>query len=235
MKSPVTDYRNFRLSKINEPEFRHVKLLLYWPLYGLAFLFVERFYQPQGYYVMHCALDDWIPFNELFLIPYLLWFVFLIGMLAYTFFRDTDCFTRMMKFIILTYSACMLIYLVFPNCQHLRPQQFPRDNLLSRLMGWIYQFDTNTNVCPSMHVIGSLAVMFAAWHTPAFRKGWRRHAFNLTAILICVSTLFVKQHSVLDVLAALPVCAVAYPICFSCRAGARQEKKWTEKPNKTCC
>ena len=30
MKKPVTDYREFRLSKLNSPEFKHVKLLLFW-------------------------------------------------------------------------------------------------------------------------------------------------------------------------------------------------------------
>ena len=235
MKTPTVDYRKLRLSNLNTPEFRHVKLLLYWPVYGLLFLFVEQFYQPGAYYSMHCALDDLIPFNELFLIPYLFWFVFLIGMLAYTFFYDPDCFTRMMKFIILTYSAALLVYLLFPNCQHLRPAGFERDNILTRFMAWFYRFDTDTNVCPSIHVIGSLAVMFAAWNTPAFRsKGWKR-AFTLVAALISVSTVFVKQHSVLDVLAALPLCAAAYPLCFKTGAGSRQEKKWTKKPDKTCC
>ena len=235
MKKPIVDYRKLRLSNLNSPEFKHVKLLLYWPVYGLLFLFVERFYQPGSYYSIHCALDDLIPFNELFLLPYLFWFVFLTGMLVYTFFYDTECFSRMMKFIILTYTAALLTYLIFPNCQHLRPKSFERDNILTRFMAWFYRFDTDTNVCPSLHVIGSLAVMFAAWNTPAFRaKGWKR-AFTLTAALICVSTVFVKQHSVLDILAALPLCAIAYPICFKTRAGSRQEKKWTKKPDKTCC
>lgn len=235
MKEPMVDYRKLRLSNCGEPEYKHVKLLLYWPIYGLLFLFVERFYSPGAYYSMHCALDDWIPFNELFLIPYLFWFVFLTGMLLYTFLYDTDCFSRMMWFIILTYTTALAVYFIFPTCQQLRPAQFPRDNILTRFMGWFYGFDTNTNVCPSIHVIGSLAVMFAAWHTPAFRSGGWRRAFDLTAILICISTVFVKQHSVLDVLAALPVCAMAYPLCFKTKAGAGQEKKWTKKPDKTCC
>ena len=39
----MTDYRRFRLSKLNDPEFSHLKLLLYWPIYGLVFLPLERF------------------------------------------------------------------------------------------------------------------------------------------------------------------------------------------------
>ena len=148
MKKPVTDYRKLRLSNLNSPEFRHVKLLLYWPVYGLLFLFVERFYQPGAYYSMHCALDDLIPFSELFLLPYLFWFVFLTGMLVYTFFYDTECFSRMMKFIIITYTAALLVYFIFPNCQQLRPKSFERDNILTRFMAWFYRFDTDTNGRP---------------------------------------------------------------------------------------
>ena len=113
---PAVDYRAFRLRKINDDAYRHLKLLLYWPVYGLLFLYVERFYPVASYHVMHCALDDWIPFNEWFLIPYLFWFVFLVGMHIYTLLYDPEAFRRMMHFIILTYSAAILAYLVWPTC-----------------------------------------------------------------------------------------------------------------------
>ena len=214
MKKPIVDYRKLRLSKLNSPEFKHVKLLLYWPVYGLLFLFVERFYQPGAYAVMHCALDDLIPFNELFLIPYLFWFVFLIGMHLYTLRYDVETFRKMMHFIILTYSAALVLFFLFPTCQHLRPEVFPRDNALTRFMAAFYRFDTNTNVCPSLHVVGSLAVVFAAWHSPRFQtRGWRT-AFAVAGGLISVSTVFLKQHSLWDVAAALAICAVAYDWCY---------------------
>ena len=92
------DYRQFRLRKLNTPDFSHIKLLLFWPVFGLAFLALERFRPHAAYHVMHCALDDAIPFSEWALIPYLLWFVYLIGALAYTFFQDVPAFRRMMRF-----------------------------------------------------------------------------------------------------------------------------------------
>lgn len=95
--------------KMNTPEFSHVKLLLFWPFFGLMFMFLERFQPERHYYVVHCALDDLIPFWEWALIPYLLWFVFLIGALIYTFFFDTRAFRRMMHFVIVTYGITLLI------------------------------------------------------------------------------------------------------------------------------
>lgn len=210
----MTDYRSFRLSKLNDPEFSHVKLLLFWPLYCLLFTFVERFYPVETYIPMHCALDDVIPFCEFFLIPYVFWFVFLIGMIVYLFFFDVPAFRRIMYFIMITYMVTIIIYLIFPTCQDLRPEVFPRDNVLTRFMADYYEFDTNTNVCPSIHVIGSVAVMLASFDTKRFSSfGWRT-AFTIATILISVSTVFVKQHSVLDVLLAIPLCAIAYFVVY---------------------
>ena len=216
-----TDFRRFRFSKLNTDEFRHLKLLIFWPIFGLFFTVGERFYNVGHYYSMHCPLDDMIPFCEWFLIPYLFWFVYLIGTIVYTFFFDVAAFKRMMYFIIITYSITMLIYLVFPTCQDLRPTQFARDNVLTRFVAWFYNFDTNTNVCPSIHVLGSVAAMLGLCDCRRLQNPKLKLLFILLCVLICISTVFMKQHSVLDVLAALPLCVIAYPICY--KAG-RHEK-----------
>jgi len=134
MKSAAVDYKKLRLNNISTNEFSHLKLLLYWPIFGLLFVFVERVYPASHYYVMHCRADDLIPFCEWFLIPYLFWFVYLIGMHVYTLLYDIDAFNRMMKYIIITYTVTIIIYLLFPTCQELRPTQIERDNILTRFI-----------------------------------------------------------------------------------------------------
>ena len=225
-KSFAVDYRQFRLSKLNDESFRHLKLLLFWPIYGFFFYFVEKLYMPARYYPMHCALDDMIPFCELFMIPYLAWFLCIVGMLLYTMLYDIGAFKRFMYFIILTYSVTIVIYLIFPTCQQLRPAAFPRDNLLTQMVGNFYAFDTNTNVCPSIHVLGALGVMFAGWDAERLRKPLWRAVFAATALLICLSTVFLKQHAVIDVLAALPLALIAYAVCYRPhRRHARRETR----------
>lgn len=214
MKPPMVDYRQVRFHNISGERYRHLLLLLYWPVFGLLFLYVERFYPVAQYFPVHCVIDDWVPFCEWFLIPYLFWFVFLVGMHLYALLYDTEGFVRMMKYIMLTYSVTLVIYLLFPTCQQLRPETFPRDNLLTRFIAGFYRFDTNTNVCPSIHVIGSLAVMETAlWTDTISAKRWKA-AFVIAAVLICLSTVFMKQHSVLDVAAALPVCLAGHLLFF---------------------
>ncbi len=125
MIKPSVDYRQFRFSKLNTPEFSHVWLLLSGPFSASAFSYVERFYPVAHYINMHCALDDLIPFNEWFLIPYLFWFVYLIGAVAYTFFFDVPGFRRMMRFVMITYSVTLHYLFSLPTCQMLRPEVLP--------------------------------------------------------------------------------------------------------------
>lgn len=210
----MVDYLKLRPNNLTSPEFRHLLLLLFWPVFGILFLSVERLIPRSHYVPVWCPLDDMIPFCEWFMIPYMFWFVFLVGMHIYLLLFDTRAFRRFLYFTILTYSVTILIYLIYPTCQELRPAEFPRDNFLTRFMAGFYEFDTNTNVCPSLHVVGSMAVGFAAWDTPRFRTAFWRIVFMGTALLISISTVFVKQHSILDVFWGLVLCAGGYILVY---------------------
>lgn len=210
----MVDYRRLRPSNLTSPEYRHVLLLLFWIAFGLCFAAVERLIPRTVWHPVRCPLDDQIPFCEWFFIPYMFWFVFLVGMHLYLLLFDIPAFRRFMYFIMVTYTVTMVIYLVYPTCQELRPAEFSRDNFLTRFAAGFYRFDTNTNVCPSLHCVGSMAVAFAAWDTKRFQTPLWRTAFMVTALLISVSTVFVKQHSVLDVLWAWLLCAAAYALVY---------------------
>ena len=77
-----------------------------------------------------------------------------------------------------------------------------------------YAYDTNTNVCPSLHVIGAVAVQFAFMHLKGKKYIVLHIAFMVTTILICLSTVFLKQHSIVDVFTAVPVCVLGYVLSF---------------------
>jgi len=197
-------------------------LLLFWPVHGILFYFLEKLYKVDDYIEVYCPLDDLIPFCEWFVLPYIFWFVLLFAMQVYTLFCDVPAFRRMMYFTMFTYGVTLIIYSIFPTCQNLRPQVFPRVNALTRFLADFYAYDTNTNVCPSIHVLGSVAVLFASWDTKRFRtKAWK-WAFGVVTLLICLSTVHLKQHSFVDVLAALPLCALGYWLVYrkKKRAGA---------------
>ncbi len=222
MKLEIIDYRKLRPNNLNSDQFRHLWLLLYWPVFGIMFFLVERGGITSGFTPVYCSLDDKIPFCEYFLIPYLFWFVYLTGVIAFTLLFDAKAFRRVMYFIMVSYSITMAIYLIYPTCQELRPAAFERDNLFTRFMAGFYQFDTNTNVFPSLHVIGSVASMLGFCDTKYIKStGWKA-ANVIVMILISVSTVFLKQHSILDVIGAVPVCLVAWVLAY-CRRKAPAE------------
>ena len=68
------------------------------------------------------------------------------------------------------FRLCKLNTPEFSHIKLLRPEVFARDNALTRAVAWFYTFDTNTNVCPSLHVIGSAAALFVLRDCPRLRK-----------------------------------------------------------------
>ena len=208
---------------------KYLTMLLYWPLYGLVFFSLEYLYHPGKYFVMYVPLDDFIPFCEIFVVPYIIWFLYLIGIHLYTVKYDVPAFKKLMRFIMLSYSCTLVVFFLFPTCQELRPPEFERNNVFTYLVGAFYRFDTNTNVCPSLHVIGSMAVWYAARETKLYKcKGWRLF-FQFMTPVICVSTVFLKQHSIIDLLAGLAVSWVAYRVVYRPSSSAHLET-WSPPP-----
>lgn len=213
MRKPVVDYREFRLSRINEPRFSHLKLLLGWVAYFALYFLTENLIPLEKCHVMHCFLDDVIPFNELFVIPYTLWYVLIVGSLGYFALYNTDGFRRLSVFIMITQGVAMLVYILYPSRQELRPEAFPRENFFSWILGVIYAFDTPSGVCPSLHVAYSLGIA-SVWCKEKGVPLWWKLFIVAFVILICCSTAFVKQHSVVDIFAAVPLGLLAEAVVY---------------------
>lgn len=213
MRKPVVDYRKFRLKKLNTPEFSHLKLLLGWVGYFALYFLTENLIPVEKCHPIHCGLDDIIPFCEWFLLPYVFWYALIVFSLGYFALYDVDSFKKLQTFIIITQVVAMAVYILYPNCQNLRPDEFSRDNFLTDCIGFLYAFDTNTGVCPSLHCAYSIGIASVWLKAKDVSKIWK--AFVVVAvILICLSTMFIKQHSAVDFFAALPVCLLAEILVF---------------------
>mgnify|MGYP004485832049 FL=1 len=188
--------------------------LLLIPIYYIGFWLEESLIQ-SNYRVSYLPLDDKIPFLEGFIIPYILWLPFLCACGLYLFCRDRDGYKKFMTLFAVSFYTTLLLYALFPNGQDLRPEAFPRDNLLTRFIAnVVYKADTNTNVCPSLHVIGAMNVCYAVFHCKSLRKPRIRVLTVCSAILISISTVFVKQHSILDIFLAIPFSLLCYLLCY---------------------
>lgn len=208
MKTPVVDYRKFRLSKLTDPQYSHLLLLLGWVVYFALYFLTENLIPVEKCTPVHMGLDDIIPFNEWFVIPYVFWYVLIVISLGWFALYDVDSFKRLQIFIMITQGIACLVYILYPTRQDLRPEVFPRDNILTDLVNVLYTFDTNTGVCPSLHVAYSIGIA-SVWLKQKNAWLWWKLFVAVAVVLICLSTMFVKQHSAVDLFAALPVCLVA--------------------------
>ena len=205
MKRQRVDYTGFSLSRLNEPRFSHIKLLGGWIIYFILFFLTENLIPREKCHPIHCWLDDVIPFNEFFLIFYCGWFPLVFGSLLYYLLYDVERFKKLQIYIMCTQAIAMFIYIVYPSRQDLRPEVFPRENILTALMSFIYAFDTSTGVCPSLHVGYSMAILSVTAKDPFLSKGLKAF-LTFFIVMICAAVCFVKQHSAVDVFAALIMC-----------------------------
>ena len=213
MKRQMVDYRGFRLSRINEPQFKHAWLWCTWLVYFALYFLTENLIPAESCHVMHCFLDDLIPFNEYFLVFYTGWYVLVFGSLLYYFLYDVKRFRELDLYIFITQMVAMFFYIFFPSRQDLRPETFPRENFFTWVMGVIYAFDTSTGVCPSLHVAYSLAI-FNVMVKDEHLHRWFKIALGIFVAMVCLSTAFVKQHSTVDIFAAIPVALLGEIIIY---------------------
>ena len=188
---------------LRRPLWRDLKYALWLPLYLLLFLALER--MPLGrYWATQLPVDAHVPFCEWFVIPYCLWYPFLVITGLYLLRRDRAAFRRYMLFLGSTFLLSELIWFLLPNGQDLRPAVLPRENPLTALIAGLYRVDTNTNVFPSVHVLGSVGAALAVWDCRALsEKKLLRAGTAALAAVICLSTVLIKQHAVLDVVGGL--------------------------------
>ncbi len=193
---------------------KHILFIIYCPVYLHCFNWLEA-RNGIPFQDIHCILDDWIPFCEIFVIPYVLWFLYVAAVVVWLYFQreHLEDYYRCVILLMLGMSTCLLIYYLFPNEQNLRPDAFAEQNIFTDIIGFIYASDTNTNVLPSIHVYNAIAIHVAFTSSYKFRgrRGWHTASLAL-CVLICLSTMFLKQHSFLDVITGLGLYLIYYAL-----------------------
>ena len=192
MKKPEVNYLEFRPGKLNTPQFSHLKLLLAWfACLGLFFL-SELLVPPERCTPLHMSIKC---------------------LFYYCLLYRVESFRRLQIFFIVCQLVAVIVYVAFPSCQELRPETFPRDNVLTRLVGLLYSADTNTGVCPSLHVAFSFGIA-SAWLKEQTTPRWVRGGIVIACVLAALSTMFIKQHSAVDFFAAIPLSLLAEGIAY---------------------
>lgn len=197
--------------------YRHAWIMIsYFPVYLILFFLVESLVT-DSYHVIECGLDRLIPFNEWFIFPYLLWFPYIAAGIIAFIFLDKKEYYKLSKMLIVGMSIFLLISFLYPNGLNIRPNlaDIPGKNIALTLLSGLHKADTPTNVFPSIHVYNSLAVCFSFFHSKQFKGNAAIKASVLIlTVLICLSTVFLKQHSVIDVAGATLLFLLLLPAVY---------------------
>lgn len=201
-------------------KYKHAWPLLYVFIYMPWFILLETLIPADypGLHILHCPLDDIIPFCEWFVIPYLLWFLYIPAVFVFLFYHSKNEFYRICAYEFAGMTIALLVCTVYPNGLNLRLTDIGRDNILIQLVNFLYTNDTPTNVCPSIHVFATISAHLCLVKSPHMQKLQSRKRMKvlslILSVLICLSTVFLKQHSVIDVVAGALLAFILYFVVF---------------------
>ena len=180
-------------------------MTLYLVFYLSFFTLLEKNIVPQV--ILHCALDDKIPFVKYAIIPYYMWFVWIVGTLFWQLYRaPKQEFWRLCLPLFAGMTLSLMFCAVVPNGVNLRPAAIQGNDIFTQLVRGLWTADTSTNVCPSIHVFNSITLDLAFQRSSLLhgRRGqvvrWAAHLLDVAVVL---STMMLKQHSVIDVVCGI--------------------------------
>ncbi len=167
------------------------------------------------HHIIHSPLDDMIPFIEYFVLPYDLWYFYIAAVVIFFFFKNKRDYLRTNFMLITGMVTSMIICYLYPTMHDLRPDfdALGRSNIFIDLVKWLYSTDEPAVIFPSMHCVVAilLAVSVCVSQSLKGKTAVKIAAWVLTT-LICAATVFIKQHSILDVFMAVGVSVAVYVV-----------------------
>ena len=173
-------------------------LMLLIPLIDSIYLLLNH--GREQVYILVTVFDQSIPFTQYFVIPYIAWYALIFVALTWFMYRDLRLYILTIISIILGLFISFIFFSVFQTTVP-RPEILGHD-IFSRLTKFIYTIDKPFNAFPSIHVLTSYIVFLGCLET----KGNSPKISLIirgAVILVILSTLFLKQHTLLDVLGGL--------------------------------
>jgi membrane-associated phospholipid phosphatase len=197
-------------------KYKHGVILSYFFIYITWFTYLERTVTTT-FTPVYSKLDDLIPFNELFIIPYFLWFLYIFITVGYLLFTSKQDFYKCCANLFIGMTVCLIIYTIWPNGHNLRVnlETLGRSNIFIDMLSKIYSMDTATNVFPSIHVFNSVAAFIAINKNEKLRSiKWLQWSTLILTVMICLSTVYLKQHSVMDIFGGLALNTIMFIIVY---------------------
>lgn len=185
---------------------KHFLSLFIFFILTFLFAYLKKVIVPK--HIILSDLDYKIPFVKQFVLAYYFWFLYMTLGFIYLGRRSIHDFYKMEIFLSLGMVISFIIFIIYPNAQFPRPD-VPGKDVFCFLVNFIYNHDGTNNVFPSIHVCNAMGVHLCLINYDKTKDRTKLLSF-LAMILICASTLFIKQHSIIDVIGGIILSGIIY-------------------------
>jgi len=206
-------------------KYNHIWTLLYIVFYMPWFMWLEKTVTTD-FHLVSMPIDYKIPFCEYFIIPYFMWFLFVPAIVGYEFFYSKKEYYQCCAYLFSGMTIFLIICTIWHNGLDLRQDISYNNNLCAKLVKMLYKTDTSTNVFPSLHVFNTLGCLVALYRSKGMKdKTWIKVIATIIGILIILSTMFLKQHSVIDVCLGSTLALFGYLFFYPQKTTVHAHKK----------
>ena len=166
----------------------------------------------EGMHVLSSALDDAIPLVPGFVFIYVAAFLMWIYLYFRAFLDSRTLAYRLMTADLLCKAVCLSAFLLYP-CTLIQPSLEGMRGFGAWALHIVYTCDRPINLLPSMHCYMSCLCVrpLLSGYLPGIKKP-QRVFFCIFAFLICLSTLFTKQHVMIDVVTGVALSEICWQI-----------------------
>lgn len=169
--------------------------------------FITKLFQNNPVYLNN-AIDDRIPFIPSFVIFYVMWYLFLILIPLLILKYNKKVFDKYIVVSILYAILEGIIFILFPTTMNRQPLVVT--DISTWVVDIIYRVDMPVcNLFPSAHCAFSILFIISILVVKEVKKEYKI-LIIISSLLIILSTLFIKQHVVIDVLGALLIVPIYY-------------------------
>lgn len=191
----------------NIRSFYPLGLLLIIPIINLFYMFLNN--DARGVSYLVTDFDRMLPMVNIFVIPYLGWYGFIIFTLCYFLWKDRKLYYTTLWSMILGMLISYVVYFFFQTSVP-RPEVLGED-WLSQLVLLVYNTDQPYNCFPSIHCLTSY-LMMRALASSSFKNKWNMMIIFSFGSIVLLSTLLIKQHVVMDVFASIILVHIVFSL-----------------------
>lgn len=171
---------------------------------------------------MTTALDRMIPFDPNWVLIYVACFAY--WAVSYVLLARQDSWYPIMTGEVLAKLLCGAIFLLIPTT-NVRPE-ITGTGLTDWLMGLIYRMDRPLDLFPSIHCMESWICFRGILGQKNIPK-WYQAFSGVFTLLVCLSTLFTRQHVIADVIAGVLLGEICLDISRH-RGWGKRLRQWME-------